>query len=99
MTVKDYLYIVFKSAFFTFLITPIIIALLYLSEFNFTFSAYICRISGIPKDLCLTIMSPGFQNNIIILLFVLEIVLIWYIIDIISKTNLFYRFNEFLQSL
>lgn len=97
MSIKDYLYIVLKSVFLTSILSPLIIAFVYLSEFNFTFSSYICRISGIPKDLCLTIMSPGFQNSIIILLFVIELILFCYIIDIISRTKLFYNLNEFFE--
>ena len=99
MRIKDYLYIVFKSAFLTSIIAPFIILFFDMCEFNFTISSYICRISGIPKDLCLSIMSPGFQNSILILLFVVEITLICYIIDIISKTSLVNKFNHFLESI
>lgn len=64
----------------------IILSTFILSSFNLTIANAICKITDIPYDLALTIMSAGFGNNIIILLSILEIILIvWFVEKLIPK--------------
>lgn len=50
-------------------------------KLNVDFANYLCNITGIPKDLALSVFSSGFYNNILILLFTVELVLVVYICD------------------
>lgn len=47
-----------------------------LFQYNQVIADGICRVMQIPYDLALTVTSAGFGNNIIILLFVAEVVLL-----------------------
>ena len=44
--------------------------------YNNMIASFICRATQIPYDLALTVTSIGFGNNIIVLLFTFEIVLV-----------------------
>lgn len=81
------------------LIKTLFIALLFvcifnLVEVNIHIAEYICQITNIPKDLSLTIVSAGFANNIVIVLLMLEVGLILYIINKISKISFVSSFLE-----
>lgn len=52
-----------------------------LFPYNNMIASFICRTTQIPYDLALSVTSAGFGNNIIILLFVIEIILLVYFIE------------------
>ena len=70
-----------------------------LIEFNFSVASSVCKITGIPSDLSLTMMSAGFENNIIIVMFSFEILFLIFLIDYISKTRLFNNIKDFIYNL
>lgn len=92
---EDYIIITFKSLLLSLILAPFIIGLVYLIDMNINFSNIICNISGIPKDLALTVMSPGFGNEIIILTTTFEFCIIFYVINKFVKTKLFNTIYEF----
>lgn len=96
---EDYITIIFKSLLITLILTPLIIGSVYLIDMNINFSNIICSISGIPKDLALTVMSPGFGNEIIFLTTVFEFGIIFYVINKFTKTKLFNTVYEFIYYL
>ena len=68
-------------------------------EFNFSVASSICKTTGIPSDLSLTMMSAGFENNIIIVMFSFEILFLIFFVDYISKTRLFNSIKDFIDNL
>lgn len=96
---EDYVYIIIKSLIISLIVCFIMFLMFNLIEFNFTFASYICKITGIPSDLSLTMMSAGFENNIIIVMFSFEILFLVFFIDYISKTKLFNCIKDFIDNL
>lgn len=97
LTFKDFLFICIKSMFITLVFTIIFIGLLNLVNLNIQFANYVCEITHIPKDFTITVMSPGYANEIVILLTVFQIGILLYIINVIIKNpilcNLYEKLN------
>lgn len=97
LTFKDFLFICIKSMFITLVFTIIFIGLLNLVNLNIQFANYFCEITHIPKDFAITVMSPGYANEIVILLTVFQMGILLYIINVIIKNpilcNLYEKLN------
>ena len=95
----DYVYIIIKSLIMSLIVCLIIFLMFNLIEFNFSVASSICKITGIPSDLSLTMMSAGFENNIIIVMCSFEILFLTFFIDYISKTRIFNSIKDFIDNL
>jgi len=96
---EDYVFIVIKSLITSFIVFLIMFMMFNVIDFNFSVASSICKITGIPSDLSLTMMSAGFENNIIIVMFSIEILFLIFLIDYISKTRLFNNIKDFIYNL
>jgi len=96
---EDYVYIIVKSLIISLIVCFIMFLMFNLIEFNFSVASSICKITGIPSDLSLTMMSAGFENNIIIVMFSFEILFLVFLIDYISNTRLFNSIKDFIDNL
>lgn len=96
---EDYVYIIVKSLIISLIVCFIMLLMFNLIEFNFSVASSICKATGIPSDLSLTMMSAGFENNIIIVMFSFEILFLTFFIDYISKTRLFNCIKDFIDNL
>lgn len=96
---EDYVFIVIKSLITSFIVFLIMFMMFNVIDFNFSVASSICKITGIPSDLSLTMMSAGFENNIIIVMFSFEILFLIFLIYYISKTRLFNNIKDFIYNL
>ena len=96
---ENYVYIIVKSLIISLIVCFMMLLMFNLIEFNFSVASSICKITGIPGDLSLTMMSAGFENNIIIVMFSFEIFFSIFFIDYISKTRLFNSIKDFIDNL
>lgn len=96
---EDYVYIIIKSLIMSLIVCLIMFMMFNLIEFNFSVASSICKITGIPSDLSLTMMSAGFENNIIIVMFSFEILFLVFFIDYIGNTRLFNSIKDFIDNL
>lgn len=96
---EDYVYIIIKSLIMSLIVCLIMFMMFNLIEFNFSLASSICKITGIPSDLSLTMMSAGFENNIIIVMFSFEILFLVFFIDYIGNTRLFNSIKDFIDNL
>ena len=63
-----------KEIFFSILVSILIIVAFI---FNYNFALFICKITDIPKDLSLTIISSGFAINLSTIFTIIDIALIF----------------------
>ena len=96
---EDYVYIIVKSLIISLIVCFIMFLMFNLIEFNFSVASSICKVTGIPSDLSLTMMSAGFENNIIIVMFAFEILFLTFLIDYISNTRIFNNIKDFIDNL
>lgn len=99
MDLKDYVIILIKSFFITFLFTLCVYLVGNVMGFNYNFANYISDISGIPRDMAITITSAGFANNITILMTIIESGLFLYFISKIEKTHVYKKVKEIIINL
>lgn len=64
----------------------IICSIILFSPYNIAITHTICKATQIPYDLALTVTSIGFGNNIMILLFTFEVVLVVLFIEKLVPT-------------
>ncbi len=89
---KDICLIIFKS-----LVWTIVICLfLGLCIFNYNLGVAFCNYMNIPKDLALTIMSPGIAIEVCIILFIFELVGLYFIIKFLRINKYIDNFCDFL---
>lgn len=89
---KDICLIIFKS-----LVWIIIICLLFeLCIFNYNLGVTFCNYMDIPRDLALTIVSPGMAIEVCIILFVFELVGLYFIIKFLRINKYIDNFCNFL---
>lgn len=75
LTLKD----LFRMFFNSLLITLVVALFITLISRNIEFANYLCNTMNIPKDFAITIVSPGFANEIVILSTISELGIILYI--------------------
>ncbi len=80
---NDYLICFIKSLLMSLLI-PLIF---FLTKINYIIGNSLCNYLNIPKNLTLTVMSPGFFVEVILILFFIEIIFVFFVIYKLSKIN------------
>lgn len=73
----------------TFIITLIVVGLLLLIRFDYNIGIKYCEILNIPKDFALTMVSPGMAIEVAIIMFVVEMIGLYFIIKNLKKIELF----------
>ena len=81
----------------TFIITLIVVGLLFLIRFDYNIGIRYCEILNIPKDFALTMVSPGIAIDVTIIMFVVEMIGLHFIIRNLKKIKLFNLFFKFLE--
>lgn len=99
MNLKKNIFIILKLTILLLLCFLTIIGIIYLLKFNFNIADYISYISGIPRDMAISIASFGFVNNIVILMSVIETVLCIYISYKIVNTSTYKNIKNFMLNL
>lgn len=79
------MYIEKKSIIKTVIILTMIIILFFLIKANIIFSSYLCEVLEIPEDFHISVLSPGFKNEIFFLSTFIESLII---------INLYCKINE-----
>ena len=69
----------------TFIITLIVVGLLFLIRFDYNIGIRYCEILNIPKDFALTMVSPGMAIEVAIIMFVVEMIGLYFIIKILKN--------------
>lgn len=69
----------------TLIITLIVVGLLFLIRFDYNIGVRYCEILNIPKDFALTMVSPGMAIEVAIIMFVVEMIGLYFIIKILKK--------------
>lgn len=69
----------------TLIITLIVVGLLFLIRFDYNIGIRYCEILNIPKDFALTMASPGMAIEVAIIMFVVEMIGLYFIIKILKK--------------
>ena len=79
------------------ILTLIFVALIGLIMFDYKIGIYYCDLMNIPRDLALSVMSLGMAINITIIMFVIEIIVLYFIIKKLKRIQLFNNICEFLS--
>jgi len=69
----------------TLILTLIVVGLLFLIRFDYNIGIRYCEILNIPKDFALTMVSPGMAIEVAIIMFVVEMIGLYFIIKILKK--------------
>lgn len=69
----------------TLIITLIVVGLLFLIRFDCNIGIRYCEILNIPKDFALTMVSLGMAIEVAIIMFVVEMIGLYFIIKILKK--------------
>lgn len=69
----------------TLIITLIVVGLLFLIRFDYNIGIRYCEILNIPKDFALTMVSPGMAIELAIIMFVVEMIGLYFIIKILKN--------------
>ena len=69
----------------TLIITLIVVGLLFLIRFDYNIGIRYFDILNIPKDFALTMVSPGMAIEVAIIMFVVEMIGLYFIIKILKK--------------
>lgn len=72
----------------TFIITLIVVGLLFLIRFNYNIGIRYCEILNIPKDFALTMVSPGMAIEVSIIMFAIEMIFLFYIVKNLKKIKI-----------
>lgn len=68
----------------------------YINVFNYNIGVNFCEIMKIPKDFTLTMVSPGMAINVTIIMFVMEMIVVFFIVKKLRKKQIINKFFEFL---
>lgn len=93
LSFKDIMLIVLKSI----IVTSIIVGLGALGALDYHLGIGYCNLMNIPKDLALTMVSPGMAIEVGIILFVFEFVILCLLVKQLKKIEIFDRFFDFLS--
>lgn len=83
---EELIFIMLKS----FIVTVFIMSLPLLNILNYKIGMNLCIWLDIPIDLSLTIMSPGLIIDFTVVLFVIELIVIFYLLRYITTIKSFY---------
>lgn len=93
ISLKDFTIAILKALIWTFIIV-ILSKLLFI---NYNIGVAYCNFMNIPKDLTLTIMSIGMANEICLLLFVVELIILYLIVKNLKKIRYIDYFIDFIS--
>lgn len=79
------------------IITSIVAGLVFLGIFDYHLGIGYCNFMNIPKDLAISVVSPGMAIEVGIILFVLELTGLYFIIKLFRKIDMFNNFCDFLS--
>ncbi|MDO5568566.1 MAG: hypothetical protein Q4G04_00435 [bacterium] len=94
LSFKDLFIVFVKALFLTAVITLLFFLGFQLIRVNINISDFLCNWLNIPKELALTVMSPGFGIEINILLLFFETIIITLCFNKLSNTKLFLYFYD-----
>lgn len=87
---EELIFIMLKS----FVVTIFIMSLSLLNILNYKIGLNLFSWLDIPIDLSLTIMSPGLIIDFIVVLFVIELIVIFYLLKYIKTRKIFYSITN-----
>ena len=93
MSLKDLFLCILKSL----LLISILGGLYLLGMFDYKLGIGYCNLMNIPKDLTFTIVSPGMAIEVGILLFVFELVGLYFVVKLLRRNKYIDSFCEFLS--
>lgn len=93
LSFKDICFIILKSL----TLSLMFVGMFSLFCFNYSLGVNYCEQMDIPKDLALTVFSPGIAIEIAIVMFVAEMIGLYFLIKNLKKIELFNFFCEFLS--
>lgn len=93
MSLKDFFLCILKSL----LLTSILGGLYLLGMFDYKLGIGYCNLMNIPKDLALTIVSPGMAIEVCILLFVFELIGLYFVVKFLRRNTYINNFCQFLS--
>lgn len=93
MSLKDLFLCILKSL----LLISILGGLYLLGMFDYKLGIGYCNLMNIPKDLALTVVSPGMAIEVCIVLFVFELIGLYFIIKLLRRNKYIDSFCEFLS--
>lgn len=93
LSFKDIMSAVLKSI----ILTSILVGLGALGMLDYHLGIVYCNLMNIPKDLALTMVSPGMAIEVGIVLFVFEFIALCLLVKQLKKIKTFDRFCDFLS--
>lgn len=93
LTFKDLLEASIKSI----IMTSTIVGLSYLCVLDYRIGEVFCKFLNIPKNLALTMVSPGMAVEVCIILFVFELIGLYFIVRILRRYKTFNNLCEFIS--
>lgn len=93
LSFKDIMSAVLKSI----ILTSILVGLGALGMLDYHLGIVYCNLMNIPKDLALTMVSPGMAIEVGIVLFVFEFIALCLLVKQLNKIKTFDRFCDFLS--
>ena len=93
LSFKDIMLAVLKSI----ILTSILVGLSALGMLDYQLGIGYCNLMNIPKDLALTMVSPGMAIEVGIILFVFEFIALCLLVKQLKKIKTFDRFCDFLS--
>lgn len=88
----DYLCLLTKSIIYTMFLFITIYIMMFFINVDINLANMVCNTMNIPKDLTLTVVSPGFANEFVLILLFFETIVVSYLGIMLSK-------NKFLNDL
>lgn len=79
------------------IIISIVVGLVALGILDYHLGIGYCNILNIPKDLALTVVSPGMAIEVGIVLFVFEFIALCFAVKVLKRFNTFDKFCNFLN--
>ena len=93
MSLKDALFILLKSIFNI----TILIGLVFLGYYDYHLGISYCNFMNIPKDLAISVVSPGMAIEVGIVLFVFEIIGLYFIVKLLRRNKYIDNFCDFIS--
>ena len=93
ISLKDLLLCVLKSL----LLTSFLCCLYFLGMFDYKLGIEYCNLMNIPKDLTLSVASPGMAIDVCIVLFIFEMIGLYFIIKLLRRNKHIDTLCDFLR--
>ena len=90
---EDVLLIIVK----TLILSAIVGLLIALGIFDYNLGVSFCNLMNIPKDFAPSVMSPGMAIDFTVVMFVIEMIGLFFIVNNLKKIKLFESFFNFIS--